>query len=373
MQFPEYRKTLTDIVGKAIGKITEGQNLTADEAEEAFATLFEKDLESYFFFVFMAALHTKGETSDELLGFCRANERILPKVKIGIDPRNIIDTSGTGGDLIKTFNVSTAVAFILASANVYVAKQAFYAVTGFTGSADLLGAFGVDVMSISRGGVENVVKILEKEGIVPYVAQFLGDPNKSKGIFHWVEKRKEIGLNFITAFHLAANAYTPIPMERRIYGMFDKKYLRVVAELFQKMGYKKVLVFHGDDGLDEISNIGKTSICELSDGLIKEYSITPEELGIKRAKIEDIRAKSREGNIVDFLRVIYDKDRGPKADLVYLNAGAAFYVLDKVSTIREGIDLAKSLVESGKAAEKLEQFVKNQGSSEKLETWKKAL
>jgi anthranilate phosphoribosyltransferase len=160
------RKTIQEIVGNAIRKITERQNLTVDETEQAFTTLFEKDVESYFFFAFTAALHTKGETSDELLGFCKANERILPKVKVNIDPKNIIDTSGTGGDLIKTFNVSTAAAFILASAGVYVAKQAFYAVTGFTGSADLLGAFGVDVMGISKGGIENVVKILEKEGIV---------------------------------------------------------------------------------------------------------------------------------------------------------------------------------------------------------------
>jgi anthranilate phosphoribosyltransferase len=160
-------------------------------------------------------------------------------------------------------------------------------------------------------------------------------------------------------------------MERRIYGIFDKKYLRVITELFQKMGYKKVLVFHGEDGLDEVSNVGKTSICELSNGSIKEYSITPEELGIKRAKIDDIRAKSREGNIIDFLRVIYDRDRGPKADLAYLNAAAAFYVLDRVSTIKEGIELAKYLVERGRVVEKLEQFIKNQGSIEKLEAWKK--
>jgi anthranilate phosphoribosyltransferase len=101
-------------------------------------------------------------------------------------------------------------------------------------------------------------------------------------------------------------------MERRIYGMFDKKYLKVIAELFQKMGYQKVLVFHGEDCLDEISNVGKTSICEFSNGSIKEYSITPEKLGIKRAKIDDIRAKSREGNIIDFLRVIHDSDGGPE-------------------------------------------------------------
>ena len=366
-------KMLADTVGKAIRKITERNNLTVDEAKQAFAILFENDVESYFFFAFTAALHTKGETSDELLGFCKANEQIVPKVKLSIDSQNILDNSGTGGDMIKTFNVSTAAAFILASANVYMAKQSFFAVTGFTGSGDLMASFGVNVMDICKKGTKNVVDILEKAGIVTYVAQFLGHPDKSKGILNWANKRREIGLNFVTAFHLAANAYTPIPMVRRVYGMFDKKYLRTTTELFQKMGYKRALVFHGDDGIDEISNIGKTSVCELSDDEIKEYSLTPEKLGLKKAKIDDIRATSREGNIADFLKVIYGYDKGPKADLVYANAAASLYVMDKVSTLKEGIESARSLINSGKALEKFESYVKNYGNIDQLETLKKQL
>lgn len=363
-------KMLTNII-PILQKVTEGQNLTVAEAEQAFTILMEEDIESYFFFAFLAALHAKGEIPDELLGFCRANEKNIPKVKLDIDYRNVIDNSGTGGDAIKTFNVSTAAAFVLASANIYVAKQAFYAVTGFTGSGDLMASLGVDVMSISKKGTQNVVDILKKIGIVTYVAQFLGNPDKTKGIFHWANKRKEIGLNFVTAFHLAANAYTPIPMERRVYGMFDKKYLPVVTELFQKMGYKKVIVFHGDDGIDEISNIGTTSICELSSGAIKEYSITPEELGVKKAKIDDIRATSRDGNITDFLRIIYDKERGHKADLMYINAAASLYIMDKVSTFSEGVHLARSLTREGKAAQKLEQYVGAYGDIDRLEALKK--
>lgn len=365
--------SLANIVGEAIRKVTEGRDLTVDEADQAFTTLFEKDIESYFFFAFTAALHTKGETSDELLGFCRANEHVVPKVKLNIDAQNLIDNSGTGGDTIKTFNVSTAAAFILASAGIYVAKQAFYAVTGFTGSADLMGSFGVDVINISKKGTQSVIDILKETGIVTYVAQFLGHPDKSKGIAHWANKRREIGLNFTTAFHLAANAYTPIPLERRIYGMFDKKHLRVITELFQKMGYKKVMVFHGDDGIDEISNVGTTSICELSNDMIKEYSIVPEKLGIKRAGIDDIRAISREENIADFLRVIYGKNKGAKADLMYINAAAALYIMDKVSTISEGINFGRSLVNDGKASEKLEQFVKIHGDINRLEALKKQI
>lgn len=165
MKSVESRKILEDIVGKAIRKLTERQNLTADEAEQAFITLFKYDLDSYFFLKFTAAFHTKEEINDKLPGFCKTNEWMILKVKVNIDPKNIFETSGTGGDRIKTPNVGTATTFILASANVCVAKQAFCAVTGFTGNTDLLGTFGIDVMSISKSEFENVIKILKKEGI----------------------------------------------------------------------------------------------------------------------------------------------------------------------------------------------------------------
>ena len=359
-------------ISEYIRRLTENEDLSIEEATKAFDILFEYDLESYYFFAFTAALHTKGETSDELLAFCKSNEKVIPPIKVKINPEKMIDLSGTGGDRIKTMNVGTAASFIVSSVeDLYVPKQAFYAVTGYTGSGDLLGYFGVDVMEICKAGPKKMVDILESSGIVTYVAQFLGNPEKTKGIFNWVEKRKKIGLNFITPFHLAANVYTPIPMSHRVYGVFDRRYLKTLAELFQKLGYKRGLVYHGDVGLDEISNVGKTTVCEFKGDSIEEYKISPDELGIKECSINDIKAVSKEGNVLDFLKVIYHKDRGPKTDLVCATSGAAFYVMGTVKDLKEGVELSKNLLSEGNPAKQLERYIKIVGDSSKLNTWKK--
>jgi len=239
-------------------------------------------------------------------------------------------------------------------------------VTGITGSADLLQTFGVDPLKISFGGPENIKKILEKTGLVTYVAHFLAKPEEQIGITNWVNKRQEISLNFITPFNLAANVYSPLPMKYRIYGMFNDKYLRIIAELFQKLGYKRGIVCYGVDGLDEMSNIGPTKIVEFLHSELKEYTVTPDKLGIKKAKPNEIKATSREGNISDFLRIIYGKELGPKRDLVAINAGAAFYVLNEVKSFKEGTKLAIKLLNNGRVADKFEDYVKVIGDIKKL-------
>lgn len=349
-----------------IQKVSEGQDLTAKESERAFNEIIERDLESYYFFAFTIGLHAKGETSEELLGFYRSYRRLLPEIRVNIGAHNIIDVSGTGGDKIKTLNVSTACAFIVASLGITVVKPSFYAVTGITGSADILGAFGIDVAEISKKGAQHIKELVEKIGVVTYLDTFLANPKKSEGLRKWVEKRKEIGLNYISPFHLAANLCSPITLEQRIYGVFDKKYLKVLIELLQKLGYKKALVFSGDDGLDEISNVGSTTIYELSAGEIKNYSTTPETFGVKKADIDDITATNLEGNIADFLRVLYGKEKGPKRDLLCINAAAAFYVAEKVPSFKKGTKLALSLIDSGKVASKFEEYINYCGDIDKL-------
>jgi len=360
---------LEDLV-PIIQKVTEGQNLAAAETERAFITLEGEDLESYYFFTFLAALHTKGETSDELLGFCKANEHFVPGFGVGIDADKIIDLSGTGGDAIKTPNISTAATFVVGSKGIAVAKQAFFAVTGLLGSSDLMQAFGVDPLAMSREGPDKVRNILDETGLVIYHANSMADPEERKGFFNWVNKRLEIGLNHVTAYHLAANAYSPIPMKRRVYGVFDEKYLRPLAELFQKLGYKKGLAFFGVGGLDEISNIGPTKIVEFLRDEIKDYTITPDDLGIKTAQADEIRVTSKEEGITDFLKIIFGKERGGKRDLVLVNAAAAFYAMDEVSTMKDGVDLAAALVDDGKVSAKFEEYVNFCGDVKKLERLK---
>lgn len=353
-----------------IQKLTEKQNLTADEAQEAFTILTREDLESYFYFAFTAALHTKGETSDELLGFCRSTQALVPQLQVHTDPEKTIDVSGTGGSSIKTLNVDTACAFILRSRGINVAKQSFATVTGITGSADLLQELGVDPIQMSFGGPPSVQRIYEQTGMVTYITHFLPRPEDTKGTANWVKKRTEIGLNFVTIYHLAANAYSAIPMKRRVYGVFDAKYLPVLAELFQKLGYTKGLICHGVDGLDEMSNVGPTKVLEFSESEIKEYTVNPDGLGVTKAKVRDIEAIDRAGNIADFLRVLYGEEKGPKRDLVAVNAGAAFYILDEASSFREGTNLAIQQLESGEAGRTLESYVQFSGDPQKLQAAK---
>lgn len=164
--------------------------------------------------------------------------------------------------------------------------------------------------------------------------------------------------------------YSLFDMKTRVYGLFSDRYLRVLAELFQKFDYNKGIILHGIDGLDELSNIGPTKICEFGKKEINEYVVTPEELGVKKAKINDIIAKSRRGNIIDFLRIIYGKETGPKRDLAAINAGASFYVMGKSKTLKEGTNIAIDLLDNGKVAEKLEKIVDFYGNQGKLDQWK---
>jgi len=152
--------------------------------------------------------------------------------------------------------------------------------------------------------------------------------------------------------------------------VFEDRYIRPLAELFQKLGYERGLVVYGVDGVDEISNVGATRIAELSRDVIHEYIVKPEDLGIKRSSPSDIQATTRETSISDFLRVLYGKDTGPKLDLVAVNVAGALYVAGKAKSIRDGIDPAVSLIKSGKAAEKFEEYIRGQGDYARLTQWK---
>lgn len=351
-----------------LSKISKNENLTVEETEKAFDVCIAEDKEGYFFTALTMGLMAKGITSDELLGFCKSRQKLLPKVELKINPSKITDNSGTGGDKLKTFNVSTTAAFIISAADIAVAKQAFFAVTGAGGSGDLFRAFGIDVMKTSNS--EIIKKAIENVGFAPYIADFLPQPDRIPGILNFVKKRDEIGLHYTTPYHLAANIVTPIKMERRVYGVFDNKYSEILAKLLQKLGYKKALIVHGADGLDEISNIGDTEIVELKGNSIDKYMVTPKDFGIEKATYDDIKAVSAEQNIIDFLRILFNKEKGPKRDIVLMNAAASLYVMDKVKTLKDGVELSIKLIKEGKAADKLKELINFVGDIKKLEEWK---
>lgn len=358
---------LTEVV-PLLRKLTYGENLTSEETRRAFNIIGDEDAESYYYLALTFGLMAKSPTSDELYGVCLDRADRVPKISVDIDPVHITDISGGGGGKISTFNISTAASFVIAAGGVYVAKQAAPAVTGFSGSSDLLNEIGVNV-PIKKGDPRKVKESLEKVGIAAYYYSAF-NPERFRNFLKWRDTIKRIGLGYLTPWHLVSFVYSLIDMKTRVYGLFSDKYLKTLAELFQRFGYRKGMFVYGVDGLDEISNIGPTKICELKDGNISEYMVTPEELGVKRARAKDIEATSREENIKDFLRVLYGKDKGPKRDIVAINAGASFYVTGKVRNLKEGTELAIELINNGKASQKLEQIVIFFNNEEKLNNWK---
>lgn len=178
-------------------------------------------------------------------------------------------------------------------------------------------------------------------------------------------------LQIRTPYHIASNVLSPVKMNRRIYGCYDEKYLPILAKLFAKLKFKHTLVFTGLDGFPEISTVGKTKVIEQKGNTFKEFTLVPSDLGLKKAQLKDIQTGGREQNMIDFLRIIHGIEKGSKRDIVLANASVSFYVMRKVKDFKEGTALARKIIESGKAKEKLENLVNEIGDKKKYHNWLK--
>lgn len=359
-------KTLKEATS-LIAKVTDGNNLTAQESEKAFTDIFLHDEEGYHYLALCASLHAKGETSDELLGLCKSTAKLGEKLTPRVPAREITDLSGTGGGQLKTINVSTAASFVMAGAGYTVAKQAMFGITSPTGSADVFSAFGIETYALKLGQVNQALK---KVGICPYYIAPLSPKLKNRSLL----ARKifaEKGITIRTAFHIAAFAYSPTLLKRRIYGCYSEKYLEVLGELFSKLGNERTLVLYGADGFPEASNVGKTIVVEQTGKKIKKYTLIPKDFGLRKAKIDEIRTGGKESNIIDFLRVLSAKEKGAKRDIVLANASVSLYAMGKVKSFAEGTKLAGKIIDEGLAFDKLSQLVKRLGNKQSLETWAK--
>jgi len=350
-----------------IAKVVDGNNLIAKEAEKVFTDVFLFDKEGYHLLTLCAALHTKGETSDELLGLCKSHEKLGEKLRPKVDFEKLTDLSGTGGGKIKTINVSTAASFVTAGAGYIVAKQAAFGVTSPTGSADVFMAFGINPYKLRLSQVNS---ILERVGICPYYIATMSPGLKNRGV---IVKKVLIdkGVRIRTPFHLVSFAYAPIPLKRRIYGCYSEKYLDVLGELFVKLGNERTLVLHGVGGIPEASNIGETIVVDQKRKKIDKYILTPKDFGLRKAKVDEIRTGRRERNIIDFLRVLYGKEKGAKKDIVLANASVALYVMGKVKNFTDETKFAGQIIDEGLAFKKLEYLVETLGDKGQLESWKR--
>lgn len=386
-------------VAAILQKLAYRENLTVEEASQALTIIGKEDAitdptnsDGFYFLALTFGLMAKGPTADELYGFVTSISDQSISFPDIVNPDEIIDVSGTGGDKIKTFNIGSTASFVIAAAGIHVAKQATRAYTGFTGSADIYKELGIDPFTLDS---DRLLECLKKTKLAAfYTPAYTGG---FKNRIDFLMKLKKIGLAYPTPWHLVSWVYSPFKMNARIYGVFDERFVHVIAELFKKLGYQRVMIVHGVDGLDEISNIGETVIAELRNGVIEEKSIKPEDFNIKRASASEIktltdeelallnnpgvneatqneiRERGRLNNIKSFFEVLYGKETGAKRDIVLMNAGAAIYLSRKSETIADGIALAASLIDEGKAKEKLLEFASFADSKEKIDEWEKKL
>jgi len=327
-----------------IAKVVEGKDLSKEEAFQAMACIMEGESLPTQIASLITALRMKGETSQEITGFAKAMQARSVRIRAR-DGECVVDTCGTGGDGCGTFNISTAVAFVAAGGGLTVAKHGNRSVSSKSGSADVLEALGVKI-SLPPAKVE---ACLQKNGLT-----FLFAPSFHPAMKHALGPRKEIGIR--TAFNLLGPLTNPAGATVHLLGIYREDLTRPVAEVLKSLGSKAAFVVHGADHSDEISITGKTTVCQLKEGVIANYQVEPEEVGLKRASLEAIRGGTPEKNAQILLQILKG-DPGPPRDVVLLNGAAVFVASGKVSNLREGIEMARESIDSGKAMKKLEGLI----------------
>lgn len=329
---------------KAILKtLVERNNLEEERAREVMGEIMEGKATSAQIASFLTALRMKGETVAEITGFARA---MLEKVDtFPIERDIVVDTCGTGGDSLNTFNISTVVALLVAATGLTVAKHGNRALSSRCGSADVLEGLGVK-LTIAK---EKVKKCLEKIGI-----GFLFAPCYHPAMKYALAPRQEMGMR--TVFNILGPLINPLGANVRLMGVHSSSLTEPLARVLKNLGVRSALVVWGEDGLDEISITATTRITELKEGKIKTYYIRPEDFGIRRASLREIRGGDREEN-TRIVKDILEGEKGAKRKIVLINTAACLVAAGRARDLEEGIEIAEDCIDSGKAKDKLESLI----------------
>lgn len=294
---------------------------------------------------FLVALRMKGETVDEITAAAQVMRELSSKVEVSVKRQHLVDTCGTGGSGIALFNVSTASAFVVACAGGFVAKHGNRSVTSKSGSADVLEAAGVNLNLTP----EQVARCINAIGV-----GFMFAVKHHEAMKHAIGPRREVGVR--TIFNILGPLTNPANAPNQVLGVYSRELVRPLAEVLRNLGSEHVLVVHSLDGLDEISLCAPTHVAELKAGNITEYTITPEDVGIAARPIDELYIDSAEQSLVCVKRAMTD-NHSAAADIVALNAGAAIYAANLCATLRQGVDMARDVLGTGIALEKLNEFV----------------
>lgn len=336
-----------------IERVVAGTDLPEKDARRAMTHIMSGDLSNDQTGAFLTALAVKGETAAEIAAFARVMREKAERVRPNVSSP-MLDTCGTGGDRSSTFNISTTSMFVAAAAGIPVAKHGNRGITSGCGSADVLEALGATI-ELAPAQVEQCI---EEVGV-----GFMFAPLYHRSMKHVMPVRKELAkLGQRTVFNILGPLSNPANATRQLLGVFAAELAGLMADVLCRLGVERALVVRGECGgekfLDEISTCGETLAVELNSGEIVERRFLPEALGFERASIESLRCESPSESAAILRNVLRGEDKGPKGDVVLLNTGAAIYVgRDDVEDIKSGIDIAREMLESGKAIEKLEAFI----------------
>lgn len=330
------------MIKEAIAKVIQGQDLKQDETVEVMNEIMSGQASDAQIASFITAMRIKGETVDEITGAALVMREKATKIKVEGD---IVDTCGTGGDGLHTFNISTISAFVVAGTGIKVAKHGNKCVSSKCGSADLLTSFGVNI----EVSPEVIEECINKIGI-----GFLFAPKLHLAMKYAIGPRREIGIR--TIFNILGPLTNPAGAKRQLLGVYDEHLTEVLAMVLKKLGSSRVFIVHGEEGLDEVSICGRTKISELKeDGEISTYWIAPEDFGLKMAFVDEIKGGDAQKNLEMALEVLKGKD-GARRDVVLLNSAFGLIAGGKANTIQQGIELAAKSIDSGMALEKLERL-----------------
>lgn len=333
------------MIKEAIVKIVNKEDLSYTEAYTVMNEIMSGETTPTQNAAFLAALSTKSaraETTDEIAGCAAAMRDHATKVDTGMD---VLEIVGTGGDNAGSFNISTTTAIITASAGIKVAKHGNRAASSLCGTADCLEALGVNIDQ----SPEKCIEMLKEAGMCFFFAQKYHTSMKYVGAI-----RRELG--FRTVFNILGPLTNPASPSMQLLGVYDDYLVEPLAQVLVNLGVKRGMVVYGMDKLDEISLSAPTKVCEIKDGWFKSFTITPEEFGFERCSKDDLKGGTPAEN-AQITRDILDGVKGHKRNAVLMNAGAALYIGGKAESFKEGIELAKELIDSGKAKATLEKMI----------------
>jgi len=328
---------------EAIKAVTERRDLTAQEMSDTMRLIMTGEATPAQVGGFLIGLRMKGESIDEIAAAAGVMRELASKVDV--DKNHLVDTCGTGGDSSGSFNISTASAIVVAAAGGKVAKHGNRSISSKSGSADVLETAGVN-LEISP---EQVASCVNEIGV-----GFMFAPLHHSAMKHAIGPRREMAVR--TIFNVLGPLTNPAGAPNQVLGVFSKDLVEPLAHVLKQLGSNHVLVVHAEDGMDEISIATPTFVAELNDGVVTTYTIQPEDFGMSRADLEQIRATDS-AHSLEIIKGIFNNTDGPAKDIVCLNAGAAIYAAGLAASLAEGVKKAQDVIASGAVAEKLEQLI----------------